>query len=967
MVSVISDSFLDSASPSPPSKCPSGFVSACHNFSQHFEPRIPDVPYTSTPPCRAPASLGWTFFGNVVHVSLQPLADLDWYTRFLSGCIGAGGHDGVGKHNVDSLDSLSLLAESLSPQNARNRDVVARPCSPISPAQAETRILDDGGGSVSQDKGSAFREMTRSFVLSMDFRRFAKDTCDFHSDTNELNVSKTLGLYARTFPQLKCILLDGHAADLDLTYLAQAQLPCLSPRTQTSCSELAGPALLSLRRYPVHLPSRFFYSAYLRNLVYLDVSYIPGSVKTEVEQGSLSPSRLPGLRILKVRGREMDDAAVDLLLSKFETQLWSLDACDNNLTDGTLDALLHWAFTPVTRQGTALAAAAHFEAEGMLQVPFGLGSDSYGPYKFVVESELSGTYTHSERYFADAPTYPQGRGGRPRPSSGDATASRMDGLVPIRQDDVESVKKGFEDAETANSSPYLSCHGHAEPGRTLRDTSAGLTHLYLSGNPKITAQGLERLLRCHPGTLQRLSCDTVTFQPPASPSSRTTGIKAAQIIGLIGSSYVFRPIFASDLRELRVHHSLVTLVPTLVENDDAFSSSSDQQTLRRLWRAENVLALRVEMAFPLRWEPDMNPRVTKLTLTNIPRRSSGRVVREICKLIKAASVQERGIKDCETGKRRGVPVLKGLRHLVLEFEPDPNFSGVGHEDDQGGGGGGDGGEGEMLVLGEEEFSFFEDENKVLSSDGGDATRSDVEKKTTLAGTGTWSSSSFAEAYPPMPTTPPPLGTKLTRFPYDQPILSSSSSTSLYPDSEKQKQQQFQYLSHTSRFGGKSCFLHVWIGNGIMGPYPAVNEYMLRVAYRPNLRSRVGPASPVHVRAGVPAGSYIFHAAWDDIVVDPYRSGSGVSGWHAERGKRVSDWHAESNVKVPGREEMKSTMVDTVEAIKAYRRKTRRALEEWLRGGNGSVNRKSWRNSGLGPPHHHWSGRVEVVLRGKEMW
>ncbi|KAJ2903416.1 hypothetical protein MKZ38_009993 [Zalerion maritima] len=936
-------------------------------------------------------------------LGLDPNDDLDWYTSFFFNHLSYGGKDLNSSSSFTGSTPMTWGTSSTT--TITTGKSIPRP--PRSDgdgfkATAKGAKANTGVGGA----GPTVRETTRNMVLSTDFRQFATDTCDFRSDDNDRSVSKSLSLYPRTFPNLRCILLDGHA-DVDPTCLAQAQTHHQSTRVCTTtgntrsadrgitesrhssmfdnfgrrtCSSgssgsssssdtviarsrirgwrdgdalldlpgggavghasgasdthlhtdsgqsRAGPALLSLSCHPVHLPTKFFHSTYLHCLVYLDLSHIPGSLRASIQSHSLSPAQLPHLRILKVRDREMDDTTLSLLAGSFMSRLWSLDICDNRLSDAALDSLVGCSFSPVSKR-----TSVHFGVEGMLQVPqtltgpeLGLGSDTHGPFRFLVESEYSGTFSHPERYLADAPVYSsqdranEESGPYQIPDGGTqgmgaAASSRADGLHPIKDDSVDHVKLIFEDAA-------FSPTGDSIASLHLRDSSTGLTHLYLSGNLGLTCRGLERLLLAHPGTLQRLECDMLAFQPRGGetailpPSVRflpvpATWPRTARILGVMGAAYAFRPAVCSDLRELRVHHSLVTQTPTL----EGISCSQ----LARLWLAENVIAPRVEMAYPGgSWLPDMNSRTERLTLAYIPRRSSGRVIHTICRLVKMASEQEGSIRECESGKRRGVPVLKGLRYLRLEFEPNPGGDTSTVEED-------DLDAGELLNLKEDEFSFFEDENKLPSSFTHKRGRGGSTSSGSLTPTATGESvegDSISLASPPEP-----LGTKLKHYPYSQ----------AQPD---------RYLEYPSTYQGNHFKVLVWIGDGVMGPHPAVNEYMRRVQDR-QMRTVVGPVSPLHVKAGAPAGSYIFHSAWDAMVYPP------------------------TKLAVPDTADLRR-MLDTLAGIKAYRRRTGMMLED--------MEMKAARDTGvgkgkvkLGEPHYHWSGKIEVVLSSdvsnREYW
>lgn len=846
--------------------------------------------------------------------------DLEWYHRFLSGLLSPGGYHGS-YGDPSEMTAIFLW---------RNPPFI--------------------------------RSSTRSLVSTMDFRAFATTVYNFHSDTDEHSISSSLALFPFAFPRLKYILLDGHS-DIDFTRLAQIPPKDSIPITMRLCStsaystitpsvpvwiedhaglvsssSLSPPLsltrndchnllLLSIRHHPTRLPARFFHSPYLHALIYLDISHIPGALTVHLRQHSLCPSNLPALRILKVRDREMNDNTAFLLLEAFTSQLWSLNLADNFLNDSTFDSLLSCSFTAANRQSIGLTAAAHYDIEGMLQAPdHHIGSDNYGPFVFVLESEHSSTFSHPERYFVDAPGY-DNSGGR-----GHTFYTRSNGHSSIRNDDADSIKAMLESA--------------AGPEDVEANHIGGLTHLYISENRGITQNGLERFIRSHPGTLQRLDCGRVLFQAPLASFQHNIvdGImpwpKYSSISGIIGASYAFRPIFSAELRELRVHHSFVTSVPlvhltspatdTADDEGKLFTYSKRAMTESCQWIAENILAPRIEMAFPLPWEPDMNPRIDTLTLTEIPRKSEGRIIQEICKFIKKAAIQEAGIEKVASQFRRGVPTVTGLRRLVLEFQSENTDSNDGVL--------GEAGDtlpidaGDLLKLKDEEFCFFKDENKERSGSQKARSQHDNDEQIPLSmravgKNSTTGATNQSEKYLASLYNPPSIGVRLTHFPYSQ-------ANSNFPEAE--------YLSHTAVYGNRRFPILVWVGSGVMGKHRAINEYMLRVQ-NPQLRSRVGPASPVHVSAGVPERSYIFHTAWDDMI---YPS-EGI--WLPPHLRRDG----------PTRRD-RGTMASTLDSIKAYRKKTSDALRvaqaKADEAGQGSTTKVK-----PGAPHFHWGGTIEVVL------
>lgn len=614
-------------------------------------------------------------------------------------------------------------------------------------------------------KLGAVRPSTRSLVRVLDSREFAKDACDFASDESERTLQQSFNRALEGLTRVDSVLLDGHA-DLDPSFLIGSS----STDDSTTC-----PLLLSIANCPYQLPSTFFNSPSLRGLVYLDISGIPGSILPLIQ-----PGLLPGLRILKARGRELDDVTLTALVSLYKLRLWSLDISDNRVSDGVIDTLRDKCF-PVSQ----LRSTAHFRVEGKL-ITEEKGTQQYGPFVTVQESEWSGSFGHSERYFVDAPIYLA----RPNEGPQEYQVFRSDGIQPIRRDSADAA------------SVVLS-----EGGIAVEDyrVSRGLTHLHLSNN-NISATALEKLVRNSNGQIEQLSCDSMPLLTPSDYSS--VWPSSASLHGILGASHVFRPVISSNLRVLRIHHSLVTHIPAL--DLDGLS------TLARIHISENVIGKRVDEAFPLAFVPDMNPRLTSLTLTCIPRRSSGPLVWRLIAFLKLLSAQERAIQDVSrfASSWRGPGMLKGLRHLRLEFEPDPMQDGFSASEDLDAE--------ELMNSGDPGFSFF--------------------------GNG-WAGRVAAEAKPRSEM---------------RDVVNSSTDDNNHHDSSYSVRGDEEYVTYHGVWNGQAFSLPVWIGKSPASA-PVADSYR-RLVLRHNIRDGVGPATPAQILAGVPQKSYVFHTAWCMAVV-----------------------------------------------------------------------------------------------------
>ncbi|RDA91996.1 hypothetical protein CP533_6044 [Ophiocordyceps camponoti-saundersi (nom. inval.)] len=445
---------------------------------------------------------------------------------------------------------------------------------------------------------------TRALARIIDARAFAKLVCDF---STERLLERSFATALSLLPNLDCLLLDGHE-DLDPAVVLGGRLGLrLRVLSISSCS------------FP--LPSRILDRPSFRTLVFLDASAVRGSIRP-----LLRPGLLPDLAVLKLRQREVNDAALSALAPCFPPRLWSLDLSDNQLTDAAVDTLLPLMSVS---SSSSLRSVSRFQVEGeAVSLP-----DE--PFAFIAESSWSDSFSHPERYFVDLPTYDEAgeeAGRLPRFNRHRA---------PLRLDSAEAVYRAGSEPED----------GYRRP--------PGITHLHLSGN-RLSSLGLQRLLRLSSGLLEDFDCCSV----PLLPSGRIPGLGGLpRLYGLLGAAHLFRPVLSCNLRALRIHHSLVTHVPTIETSDDQQLSP-----LSRLYLAETSVLDRVHDLYPQPYEPDMNPRLVKLTLTGVPRRSSGPLTASLIRFLDLLASQERAIKDAPWSS---ATKLQGLRHLALEFEPDP--------------------------------------------------------------------------------------------------------------------------------------------------------------------------------------------------------------------------------------------------------------------------------------------------------
>lgn len=742
------------------------------------------------------------------------------------------------------------------------------------------------------------RPETRALVTCLDLRKAAQHGVAASSLLSDGRLLSRAGrILPPACPQLRCLRLDGHP-----------RMEMGTPGA-ASASSFESFLLLSVARCQSVLPPSFFASPYLKSLVYLDVSDIPGSLKLSLVQRTLSPATLPSLRILKARGREMDNATAVMLLGVFNRQLWSVDLSANRLSDGIFNDLHDLSFpAPGFRIGDSAI-------EGRL-VYAPEGSSAVGKFCTVCESAWSATFSHPHRFLVDAPSYSAHAPDDHHP----LTKSRLSGRTKVRSDSANALKILFSGGAGAHSPPL-------EHVRELDvcQGDQGITHLYLNGN-HISADALCRMVRSSPGHLQHLECDFVSFSVPEGISG--SWLSNARISGILGLAHVFRPAVSANLHALRIHHSLVTQLLSL--NLEGLS------VMTSLWVAETQLLPRAEVAYPEAFVPDMNPRLQSLVLTQIPRYSTGPLIDKLIRFLKLASAQERAIQDIRTSSRRGPATVLGLRHIRFEFEPDPREgleedfelelnSGL-HLDAAA-----------LMDNPSTEFTFFAESNW-SSSPTATTTAAALPTRhipsepiaTQLSSSGSGGSSrQSARPGPPQPASPPP---------HTRPNTT--------------------HLSHTWRWNAQTFTLPIWIGPGTpSASTPAVREYMQLLRAHPRLQAKPVPASPCHVAAGVPPGECLFSAAWEAILAAPPPVSSAAPPPPPSAtvlGRAQSFARA---VPKPTRAQLHG-MRDVVAAVKAYRAQTRKAYEELQRDGEGQGRREEVR---LGEPHFHWTGKLEVLV------
>ncbi|KAK3344348.1 hypothetical protein B0T25DRAFT_556799 [Lasiosphaeria hispida] len=471
------------------------------------------------------------------------------------------------------------------------------------------------------------RPATRALVKSLDLRGLAMDAASFSLSSYNISINKALAILSASFPNVSCILLDDrHQIDVkSLTHNSHG-----------------APLLLSTPGCLTSGLSAFATSSYFRRLVYLDISDMP--CERLAGFSSWNHDSLLDLRILKIQGLQMNDAVAIGIFDTFSNRLWSLDMSRNRLTGREL---------PIRIQQRALAEVdslhwkARFDVEGTLDESREIAvSGAVFPHlQPIEESHWSSTFSHPDRYLADAPVYD----GLESPASG--SFIRANGLVRIKDDSATAVKKILSDPQQYPIEYADVTH------------SRNVTHLYVNSN-RLSTWGVIHLIGLSPNRLEHFECNSMLLDTRNDFFPRWLSKMSPRLSGLVGAAHIFRPIYSQNLQKLRIHHSLVTQLLSI--------ETEGLTTMASLWLAETFLLPRAELAYPQAYVPDMNPRLRSLILTKVPRYSSGPLITKLIGFLKLASIQERAIQDARAQTRHGPPVLPGLEHIRIEFEHDPS-------------------------------------------------------------------------------------------------------------------------------------------------------------------------------------------------------------------------------------------------------------------------------------------------------
>jgi hypothetical protein len=399
--------------------------------------------------------------------------------------------------------------------------------------------------------------------------------------------------------------------------------------------------LFSATRIPLLDYNLFLSTPILYNVMYLDLS---NTSNTQAWNTLLSFHSFNNLRILKLCGLRLTDQSFPFDALHTWLRLWSLDVRENSLTDQIIDFLLEKCFAPMAPVP-----------------PIIQGSD--------------------EILYEDPPIYNLR-------DEADPSYPSYNLSIPVRPDTTDSFisyMKRYADFSIPSSLVL--------PERDPMRKSTGLTHLYLESN-RFTSKGIHKLLSCT-NRLQVLDIGTVKANPNLEYQlPHTTPYAQPNTAPLLDRQT------GSRMEKLRIHHSLVTCIPTIVQGRLEMG-----YTPQHLHKAERFGDLEFQSAA---FNPLSNYRLSFLTLTDIPLKSTGPIITRLITFLRLCARQEAILLSAFLStppKTRHSPrLLTGLRKLRLEFihersgmdEVGPSVSGDQDAD-------------EFQAQSQGDFSFFADE------------------------------------------------------------------------------------------------------------------------------------------------------------------------------------------------------------------------------------------------------------------
>ncbi|KAE9370076.1 hypothetical protein N431DRAFT_30252 [Stipitochalara longipes BDJ] len=411
------------------------------------------------------------------------------------------------------------------------------------------------------------------------------------------------------------------------------------------------------------------YNLFVSTPILYNIMYMDLSytVNTQAWNSLLSYHSLDNLRILKLRGLRLTDQSLPFDTLHNSLRLWSLDLRNNSLTDQTIDFLLRECFAPTLTPNSTV------------------------------------TVDSDEWFYEDPPTYHQR-------DETDLYYPSHNTEIPVRPDTIDSFilyMKRY--ANLRNPSSVILAE------RDPMKQSTGLTHLYLSSN-RFTSKGIHKLLSST-NRLQVLDVGTVKANPHSDYHlANTTPFAQPNAASLLDRRTGTR------IEDLRIHHSFATCIPTIVQGRLEMG-----YTPQYLHKAEKFGDLELQSAA---FSPLINYRLSSVTLTDIPLKSTGPTITRLITFLRCCARQEAILLSATTSgprKTRHSPrLLPGLRKLRLEFLHERSGS-----EDIGPSVSGDQDADEFQAQSQGDFSFFADE-KMTSPVGSSRRGSTWSSKSSIA-------------------------------------------------------------------------------------------------------------------------------------------------------------------------------------------------------------------------------------------
>ncbi|PNP44180.1 hypothetical protein THARTR1_11071 [Trichoderma harzianum] len=615
--------------------------------------------------------------------------------------------------------------------------------------------------------------------------------------------AKAFALALELLPNVTALVLDGHV-DLDVQFLRpspQQPVPLGRALLVLSLDNVAY-GVLKLLKSPDTLPE----------LLYLEVSGAQWPI-------SRSPLQLdlPRLRILKLRrcGLRSDRP---LRLTVFDGRLWSLDMSDNELSDLSVEPLMS-QFNFDRPQRTPQ----HTLTEGVVEYWTEFGGHIY--FSSVLETHgSSDVFLPGARYLVDVPAF--------RILAEDPVPLvRSDGSVPVRSDTLDGILSILSQDDGIAAADHL-------------PDSNGLTHLHLSGN-QFSAAGIQTLLHQSTGQIEHFDCDSMCLYPPSGHycvdeildrrylhptyTGKLRISESVKLYGFSGLSQVFRPVWSSNLRSLRIHHSVVTNIPTV--------RIPDLGDIEQIYFAEKRILPGLDWAYSLAFLPDMNPRLQSLTLTHVPRQSFGPLVHKLTFFLRLLGLQEQVLsimsKAEASRSRRPLQLVSGLRYLALEMESmrnEPSDRSSPLELDAE----------ELMTSGETPFSFFDE--------SAPQPQPQPPKDPHSRSIEIWS-----YILPKAPFRNNRVH-QVEEIGHEAAEYHSPAAPNGYPPRDLSKEKWIRY-----RESVKSPVVAVWAGN-TWSPSPVIQKYRSLVLEY-GVYEGLGPTTIHHTRAGAPVERFIFQQTW----------------------------------------------------------------------------------------------------------